>query len=132
MPLDRRAAELEVGEQLASWGKVIVIETRGRVTGRRVRAAIGFVDEPDGSILVAAGDPDAAWAANLVADPRATVTVEDSRREVEAIALDGRDWARAIRELILKYGTPAERLGAGPAFRLVPREAGAGPGEGGD
>ena len=26
----------------------------------------------------------------------------------------------AVRALILKYGTPAERLGWGPAFRLVP------------
>jgi hypothetical protein len=25
-----------------------------------------------------------------------------------------------VTGLIVKYGTPAERLGAGPAFRLVP------------
>jgi hypothetical protein len=55
------------GEQLAAWGKVVLLETTGR-------------DEE----------------------------------------LDGADRARAITELILKYGTPAESLGAGPAFRLRP------------
>ena len=29
----------------------------------------------------------------------------------------------AIVALILRYGTPAERLGAGPAFRLEPTDA---------
>jgi GTP cyclohydrolase II len=30
---------------------------------------VGFVEEPDGSILVAAGAPDSGWAHNLLADP---------------------------------------------------------------
>jgi hypothetical protein len=29
--------------------------------------------------------------------------------------------ARAVTRLILRYGTPAERLGRGPAFRLTAR-----------
>jgi hypothetical protein len=37
-----------------------------------------------------------------------------------AVPLESPDQARAVRELILKYGTPAERLGRGPAFRLRP------------
>jgi hypothetical protein len=38
----------------------------------------------------------------------------------EAVAepLDGAARNAAIASLILKYGTPAERLGRGPAFRL--------------
>jgi hypothetical protein len=32
--------------------------------------------------------------------------------------------AAAIRDLILRYGTPSERLGAGPVFRLRPSAAG--------
>jgi len=32
--------------------------------------------------------------------------------------LDGAERNVAITALILKYGTPAERLGRGPAFRL--------------
>jgi hypothetical protein len=32
--------------------------------------------------------------------------------------LAGDELAAAIRDLILRYGTPAERLGSGPAFRI--------------
>jgi len=48
------------------------------------------------------------------------VEIEERRRVVEAELLEGADANRAVRELILRYGTPAERLGAGPAFRLRP------------
>ena len=97
-----------------------LVETRGRETGRIARAAVGFVEEPAGSLLVAAGDPDADWALNLVAEPHCRVTIGDRATEAEAVELDGPDRAYAIRELILKYGTPSERLGHGPVFRLVP------------
>ena len=112
-----------VGEQLASWGKVCLLETRGRVSGRRVTTAVGFVEEADGSLLVAAGDPEADWALNLLAEPRCTVTIAEGVVDAVAELLDDRDTARAVRELILRYGTPAERLGAGPAFRLRPTAA---------
>jgi hypothetical protein len=36
--------------------------------------------------------------------------------------LAGAELAAAIRDLILRYGTPAERLGSGPAFRIRPAE----------
>lgn len=97
-----------------------LVETRGRETGRVARAAIGFVEEPDGSLLVAAGDPDADWALNLVVEPHCRVSIGDRTTEADAVELEGPDRARAVRELILKYGTPSERLGLGPAFRLVP------------
>ena len=110
----------EVGDQLAAWGKVLRIGTRGRASGRPVWAAVGFVEEPDGSLLVAAGSPDADWARNLGADPRCRVESEDRALEAIAEPLDGEAANHAIRELILRYGTPAERLGRGPAFRLRP------------
>jgi deazaflavin-dependent oxidoreductase (nitroreductase family) len=110
------------GEQLAAWGKVVLLETTGRVTGRAVRTAVGFAEEPDGSLLVAAGDPGASWAANLFADPACHGVIGQVRRAYRAEELQGTDRARAIAELILKYGTPAESLGAGPAFRLRPAE----------
>jgi len=110
---------MEVGEQLAGWGVVALIETRGRVTGRPVRAHVGFIDEPDGAILVAAGIG-AHWAANLLADPACTVTIGERRFRGIAEPLEGPDFGRAIRELILRYGTSAERLGSGPAFRIRP------------
>jgi hypothetical protein len=81
--------------------------------------AVGYVDEPDGSILVAAGDR-AIWALNLLSDPIAEVEIGDRRFTAIADPLEGADHARVIRGLILRYGTPAERLGRGPTFRLRP------------
>jgi deazaflavin-dependent oxidoreductase (nitroreductase family) len=120
---------MDVGEQLAEWGKAALIESHGRVSGRPVRAHVGFIEAPDGSIVVAAG-PGAHWAANLLADPDCTVTVGGRSFRGIAEPLDGPELAAAIRELILRYGTPAERLGSGPAFRIRPADpviAGAGP-----
>jgi deazaflavin-dependent oxidoreductase (nitroreductase family) len=110
-----------LGEQLAGWGKVIRLETHGRTSGRPVEVALGYVEEPDGSILVAAGSPDADWARNLDADPACSLVIGE-RTWPRAVAdrLDGPDAQRAVRELILKYGTPAERLGRGAAYRLRP------------
>ena len=106
------------GADLVAWGKAIALTTRGRVTGRAVVAVVGFVEEPDGSLLVAAGGPSANWASNLLADPACEVRLGEavSRRVAEELA--GADRSRAVVELILRYGTPAETLGAGPAFRL--------------
>jgi len=110
----------EIGEQLAAWGKVAIIATRGRATGRRARAAVGYLDAPDGSIVVAAGSIDADWALNLEADPRCRVEIGERRLTADATPLDAAERNAAIAGLILRYGTPAERLGQGPVFRLVP------------
>ena len=110
----------EIGDQLAGWGTVVRIVTRGRVTGREASAAVGFIEEPDGSLLVAAGDPDAGWARNLEAEPACRLTVAERTWDAVAEPLDRAEAARTIAELILRYGTPAERLGRGPAFRLRP------------
>ena len=110
------------GEQLAAWGKVVLLEVTGRVTGRPIRTAVGFVEEADGSLLVASGSAQASWAANLLADPACHGTIGDARRAYRAEEIEGPERARAISDLILKYGTPAERLGAGPAFRLRPTD----------
>jgi deazaflavin-dependent oxidoreductase (nitroreductase family) len=109
-----------VEDDLVAWGRVARIETRGRVTGRRVSAVVGFVERPGGSILVAAGSPRADWALNLIADPACRTTIGGVRRAAVARILEGPEHAAAVRELILKYGTPAEGLGAGPAFELLP------------
>ena len=83
--------------------------------------AVGFLEEPDGSLLVAAGDPDADWARNLEADPRCTVTIGERSFAALAEPLEATEAARAVAGLILRYGTPSEGLGRGPAFRLRPR-----------
>ena len=108
------------GEQLAAWGKVVLLETTGRTSGQPRRTAVGFVEEPGGSLLVAAGSEATHWAANLLADPACRGLIGETWRPYVAEEVDGAERARAIAELILKYGTPAEGLGAGPAFRLRP------------
>lgn len=82
--------------------------------------AVGFVEDLDGSLLIAAGDPAADWAQNLEMNPACRVAVADRTWEAAAELLDASEAARAVTNLILKYGTTAERLGRGPAFRLRP------------
>ena len=95
---------------------------RGRRSGETREVTVGFVGEPDGSILVAAGALDRAWAANLLADPAVDVTVAGRSFLGEAELLDDRDprRGRAVRELTLRYGTPSESLGSGPIFVIRP------------
>jgi deazaflavin-dependent oxidoreductase (nitroreductase family) len=109
-----------VDDDLVAAGRVVRIETRGRVTGHTARATVGFVEQPDGSLLVAAGSPRADWALNLLADPHCRTTIGAVGRDAVARELEGPEHAAAVRELILRYGTPAEGLGAGPAFELRP------------
>jgi hypothetical protein len=87
---------------------------------------VGFFEEPDGSLLVAAARPDSGWARQLLASPVVRVTVAERAVLMTAVAVGDHDpdRNRAIRELILRYGTPSERLGHGPVFRLVPRPEG--------
>lgn len=112
-------------EELVADGRVIRLETRGRASGHARTATVGYVQEPDGSLLVAAGSPNSAWARNLDADPSATVTVGGRRFDVLAEPLERDEHVLAIRALILRYGTPSEALGRGPSYRLRPvvREA---------
>jgi deazaflavin-dependent oxidoreductase (nitroreductase family) len=108
----------ELGEQLAGWGKALRLETRGRTTGRPIEVAIGYIEEPDGAFLVAAGSPETSWARNLESDPSCRIGVAGELRPAVAEPLAGPDANGVVRELILKYGTPAERLGRGRAYRL--------------
>ena len=109
-----------IGEALAEWGKVALIETVGRVSGSPVRTAVGFVDEPDSELIVAAGSDVADWVLNLRAAATCRATIGDRVATYAAHEVAGAERAQAIARLILKYGTPAEGLGRGPVFRLVP------------
>ena len=108
----------ELGEQLAGWGKVLKLRTRGRSSGRDLEVAVGFVEEPDGSVVVAAGSEATDWARNLEVEPRCLATIGADSWDAVAELLEGPDAHRAVRDLILRYGTTAERLGRGPVFRL--------------
>lgn len=110
-------------EDLVASGRFVRVTTRGGRSGLARQVTIGFVEDddgPPGSILVAAGGADAAWARNLVANP--DCRIETGGRSWAAVAepLTPAEHARAIRGLILRYGTPAEGLGRGDSFRLHP------------
>lgn len=115
------ADDRSIGDELVGWGKVALIETIGRVTGAPANAAVGFVEDENDSMFVAAGSEGSDWALNLRANPHCRVTVGERITACEAHEVDEAGRARAVTQLILKYGTPAERLGHGPVFRLVPR-----------
>jgi deazaflavin-dependent oxidoreductase (nitroreductase family) len=106
--------------ELVASGRVARLVTTGRRTGLPRPVVVGFVEEADGSILVAATDDVTAWGLNLLDDPLCTVEFGDRRFTAVAEPLDGADHARAISGLILRYGTPSEGLGRGPSFRLRP------------
>ena len=81
---------------------------------------MGFAELPGGRLYVAAGSRDADWALNLRSNTSCTATIGERTGRYEARQLDEPARNEAIRALILKYGTPAERLGWGPAFELTP------------
>lgn len=110
----------QMDEALVDGGRVLRLETRGRTSGLPRAVAVGFVAEPDGSVLIAAGSDATTWARNLLADPACRVEVSGRRYEAAAEPLDREDHIRAIRALIVRYGTPSESLGRGPSFRLRP------------
>ncbi len=107
-------------EDLFATGRFIRLETRGRTTDKPRVVTIGYVEEPDGSLLVAARSDATAWARNLDADPACRVELGPRRWDAVAEPLARDDHVRAIRALILRYGTPSEDLGRGPSFRLRP------------
>jgi len=110
-------------DDLVATGRYVRIVTRGRRSGASRGVTVGFAESetgPAGAIVVAAGDPEADWALNLLDEPCCDVRVGERAFEARAEPLAGADHASAIRALILRYGTSAEGLGRGPSFRLVP------------
>jgi deazaflavin-dependent oxidoreductase (nitroreductase family) len=108
--------------ELVASGRFARIETVGRRSGERRAVTVGFVDDPvvEGAVLVAAGEPTSAWALNLLETPACRVRIADREFDGVAEQLEPADHNRAIAGMILRYGTPAEGLGRGPAFRLRP------------
>src|SRR4029453_13352996 len=77
-----------IGEELAGWGKVALVETVGRVSGAAVTAAGGFVEGDDGTLHVAAGSESSDWAQNLKANPICQVTIGDRVARFDAVEED--------------------------------------------
>ena len=109
----------DMADDLVAWGRIIELETRGRRSGLPRRVAIGYVTRADGSLAVAATDPETHWARTCSRDLRCRVRDEHGWRDCVATALEGDEHNETVTALVLRYGTPAERLGMGPSFRLA-------------
>lgn len=109
-------------DELVASGRYLRLVTAGGGAG----VVVGFVERPNGAVAIA-GRPGAVWAERLRADPRCGITSGDRTRDAVAEEVVGAEHAAVIQDLILRYGTPAERLGSGPAFVLRP--AGVAPSE---
>ena len=110
---------------MADAGDVAILEVAGRRTGQLRRTGVGYVREAGGSLLVAASADHTDWARNLEAAGWCRVLIGSSSAEYDVQRLPDDERGPVVVALILRYGTPAERLGAGPAFRLIPRTGGA-------
>ena len=104
---------------LLAWGKTIT--PRDHRTPQRASTAvtIGFVEQEHG-VAARGGQLDARTGPPTCRPEPHAPWSSRHRRRVPAIPLDEPAAGRGRSGLILKYGTPAERLGAGPAFRLDP------------
>ena len=105
-------------DDLVAAGRYVRLDTRGRHSGESRAVTVGFVEAEDGapgSLLVAAGAPDADWAVNLLIEPRCRVRVGDRAFDADAEPLEGAEHARCDPRL-----DPALRdLGGGPGPRTV-------------
>jgi deazaflavin-dependent oxidoreductase (nitroreductase family) len=111
-----------MGELMARSGRVVMIETRGRVTGQLRRTPVGYHQRPDGTFVVGAGSTEAHWARNLRANPRAAILLRGERRTVVAEEIEGRERDVAVHTIHERYGARAGRVGIGPVFLLRPAE----------
>jgi hypothetical protein len=112
-----------VDDELVASGRYARLEIAARDGGPPTqRVTVGFVGLDDGAIVVAATAPDARWARSLADVRRARITMGDRSFDASATELTTTDPVRsaAVRDLILRYGTPSEGLGRGPVFRLDP------------
>ena len=108
------------GTLMARSGRVGLLATGGRRTGEARRTAVGFVERPDGRLVVAAGGPGRKWALNLSADARCTYTLRGVTRRYRATPLTGADRDAAIGELDAKFTRLDRRTPWQQVFELVP------------
>ena len=112
-------------DDLVATGRYAWLDIVATDGSRPRRVTVGFLPAEDGSIVVGSTASDARWAAALAGGARVRVTIGDRSFDASAAELPEDDVARdhAVRDLILRYGTPSEGLGRGPVFRLRPVDA---------
>lgn len=113
---------------LINRGRLMVLETTGRRTGRRRFTPLGFWEDTDGAYVVGGGAAGMAtvpdWVRNLRANPAAAVWIRRTRVAVVAEELTGTRRDRAQEEAtkvwpaVAKYAAESGRVI--PYFRLVP------------
>jgi hypothetical protein len=111
-----------VDDDLVATGRYARLDIDPIDGDRHRMITVGFVPGEDGSIVVAATAPDARWAGALATAAKVRVTIAERSFDATPEELAERDPGRglAVRDLILRYGTPSEGLGRGPVFRLRP------------
>ncbi len=81
----------------------LVLETTGAKTGNRRHAVVGYLEQPDGWMVMGSkgGAPQhPAWVHNLAAHPDATVVLADGKRVgVHAERLSGDELTRAWQRI---------------------------------
>lgn len=85
------------GRVLGRW--FLLLEHRGRKTGRHYRTVLEVVarDDDSGEVVAASGyGPASDWYRNLRADPHATIETAGRRMDVEAHTLDPQEGERAL------------------------------------
>jgi deazaflavin-dependent oxidoreductase (nitroreductase family) len=109
-------------DDLVASGRYARLDIEAVDGGRQRTVTVGFLPADDGSIVVAATAAGAGWARALSAAPAVRVSIGERSFAARATEVDDADPARAVavRDLILRYGTPSEGLGHGPVFRLCP------------
>src|SRR4051794_13181773 len=129
--LDRLVHRLTGGKRLMSEGMVptLMLTTTGRKTGELRVAPLACVPEPTGTFLVVGSNfgqaQHPAWTANLLADPRASISWQGEDVPVDAHLLDPDEKAAAWPSLLdvwPTYDRYVERSGRNlRVFRLTPR-----------
>ena len=116
------ARPLTAGERTSAWsspGGARSPARDARSSRADVRTAVGFVEDDDGTCSWLP-----ATSVGLGAQPARQSSVhghiEERTADYTAREVSEADRGPAVVALILKYGTPAERLGRGPVFRLTP------------
>jgi deazaflavin-dependent oxidoreductase (nitroreductase family) len=124
-----RASGGRVGSRMGTM-KVLLLETTGHKSGRPRTVGLSHLEE-DGRYYVIASyageDRDPAWAKNLRAQPRATVTVGGRSLSVVARALEGAEREDVFGRFVeadASYGEYRERTTREiPVFELRPESA---------
>ena len=89
---------------------VVLLETRGRVTGRARHTPVGGRREGDALWVVSEHGEGAGYVRNIAADPRVRVRIGRTWHDGSAHRLPGEDWRE--RQRMMGRGRPGLKLNA--------------------